>query len=129
MRPIDADALIEKFNEKASIAEALMDETKAERFRIFCLLADAVEQMPTVDVAPTVDADPAKSGEWIGTESDELVCSRCGKEAPYVSHFKETFDYDWDENLVSTGYEETKEYQRTKYCPNCGARMKEADYE
>lgn len=49
MRLIDADALIEKFNEKASIAEALMDETTAERFRIFCLLADAVEQMPTVD--------------------------------------------------------------------------------
>lgn len=79
--------------------------------------------------APTVDAVPAKSGEWIETESDELVCSRCGKEAPYISHFQETFDYDWDENLVSTGYEETRDYQRTKYCPNCGARMKEADYE
>lgn len=54
MRIIDADALIEKFNEKASIAEALMDETTAERFRIFCLLADAVEQMPTVDAVPVI---------------------------------------------------------------------------
>lgn len=31
---------------------------------------------------------PEKSGEWIETESDELVCSHCGKEAPYVSHFQ-----------------------------------------
>lgn len=60
MRPIDADALIEKFNEKASIAEALMDETKAERFRIFCLLADAVEQMPTVDAVPVVRCQECK---------------------------------------------------------------------
>ena len=129
MRLIDADALIEKFNEKASIAEALIDETTAERFRIFCLLADAVEQMPTVDAVPTVDEVPAESGEWVRTDWDGLVCSNCLEEAPYVSHFKETFDYDRNENLVSTGYEETKEYQRTKYCPNCGARMKKADYE
>ena len=75
------------------------------------------------------DVVPATRGEWVGTDWAELVCSNCLEEAPYVSHFKETFDYDRDENLVSTGYEETKEYQRTKYCPNCGARMKEANYE
>lgn len=117
MRLINADALIEKFNEKASIAEALMDETKAERFRIFCLLADAVEQMPTVDPVP------AKSGEWILTDFDGLACSNCMEEAPYVSHFQGEFDYDYDGALVSIGYKETKDYQRTKYCPNCGARM------
>lgn len=89
----------------------------------YALLADAVEQMPTVDPVP------AKSGEWILTDFDGLACSNCMEEAPYVSHFQGEFDYDYDGALVSIGYKETKDYQRTKYCPNCGARMKEADYE
>lgn len=72
---------------------------------------------------------PAKSGEWILTDFDGLACSNCMEEAPYVSHFQGEFDYDYDGALVSIGYKETKDYQRTKYCPNCGARMKEADYE
>lgn len=49
MRLIDGDALIEKFNEKADMAECLVDARTAERFATFCALADAVEEMPTVD--------------------------------------------------------------------------------
>ena len=49
MRPIDGDALIEKFNEKVDMAECLIDAKTAERFATFCALADAVEEMPTVD--------------------------------------------------------------------------------
>ena len=49
MRLIDADALIEKFNEKTDMAECLIDARTAERFATFCALADAVEEMPTVD--------------------------------------------------------------------------------
>lgn len=54
MRLIDADALIEKFNESANMAECLVDKRTAERFATFCALADAVEQMPTVDAVPVI---------------------------------------------------------------------------
>ena len=66
-----------------------------------------------------------KHGVWIedGYEEIPCVCSNCGVEAPYTSQFHETFDYDWEENLQTTGYEETREYDRTDYCPNCGAKM------
>lgn len=49
MRLIDGDALIEKFNEKVDMAKCLIDAKTAERFATFCALADAVEEMPTVD--------------------------------------------------------------------------------
>ena len=54
MRLIDGDALIEKFNEKADMAECLIDARTAERFATFCALADAVEEMPTTDAVPVV---------------------------------------------------------------------------
>lgn len=54
MRLIDANALIEKFNEKTDMAECLIDARTAERFATFCALADAVEEMPTVDAEVVV---------------------------------------------------------------------------
>ena len=54
MRLIDADALIEKFNEKTDMVECLVDARTAERFATFCALADAVEEMPTVDAEVVV---------------------------------------------------------------------------
>lgn len=54
MRLIDGDALIEKFNEKTDMAECLVDARTAERFATFCALADAVEEMPTIDAVPVV---------------------------------------------------------------------------
>lgn len=54
MRLIDADALIGKFNEKVDMAECLVNERTAERFATFCALADAVEEMPTVDAEVVV---------------------------------------------------------------------------
>ena len=95
MRLIDADALIEKFNEKVNMAECLIDARTAERFATFCALSDAVEQMPTVDVAPVVH------GRWNPTETpfmNECVdCSICGYRTCWgINH---------------------------KFCPNCGAKM------
>lgn len=55
VRLIDGDALIEKFNEKVDMAECLIDARTAERFATFCALADAVEEMPTVDVEKISD--------------------------------------------------------------------------
>lgn len=72
MRPIDGDALIEKFNEKFDMAECLVDARTAERFATFCALADAVEEMPTVSAEVVVRCKDCKhSWEDIGG----LCCS------------------------------------------------------
>lgn len=65
MRLIDADALIEKFNEKANMAECLVDERTAERFATFYALSDAVEQMPTVDAVPVIRCKDCTFGHYI----------------------------------------------------------------
>ena len=71
MRLIDADALIEKFNEKCDMATVLVDEKTAERFHTFCVLADAV------DNAPTIDAEPVRHGHWKITKDGAAWCSAC----------------------------------------------------
>lgn len=72
MRLIDGDALIEKFNEKTDLAECLVDARAAKRFATFCALADAVEEMPTVDAEVVVRCKDCKhSWEDIGG----LCCS------------------------------------------------------
>lgn len=65
MRLIDADALIEKFNEKVNMAECLVDERTAERFATFCALSDAVEQMPTVDAVQVIRCKDCTFGRYI----------------------------------------------------------------
>lgn len=60
MRLIDGDALIEKFNEKTDLAECLVDARAAKRFATFCALADAVEEMPTVDAEVVVRCKDCK---------------------------------------------------------------------
>ena len=65
MRLIDADALIEKFNEKVNMAECLIDARTAERFATFCALSDAVEQMPTVDAVPVIRCKDCTFGHYI----------------------------------------------------------------
>lgn len=72
MRLIDGDALIEKFNEKTDMAECLVDARTAERFATFCALADAVEEMPTVDAEVVVRC---KDCEYSCDEISYLCCS------------------------------------------------------
>ena len=72
MRLIDGDALIEKFNEKVDMAECLVDARTAERFATFCALADAVEEMPTVDAEVVVRC---KDCEYSYDEISYLCCS------------------------------------------------------
>jgi hypothetical protein len=75
--------------------------------------------------APAADVQEIKHGEWIEDSYYDIpcVCSCCGAEAQYTSTFKETFDYDWEKNLCPTGYEEIREYIKTPFCSNCGAKM------
>ncbi len=79
----------------------------------------------SIENAPAADVQEIKHGEWIesGYYDIPCVCSCCGAEAQYTSTFKETFDYDWEENLCPTGYEEIREYIKTPFCSNCGAKM------
>ena len=60
MRLIDGDSLIEKFNEKVNMEECLIDERTAERFATFCALADAVEEMPTIEAEVVVQCRDCK---------------------------------------------------------------------
>lgn len=95
MRLIDADALIEQFNEKCDMATVLVDEKTAERFYTFCILADAVED------APTIDTEPVRHGHWVLHTYEGFplyYCSMCDNPRPH---------------------------KRDNYCPKCGAKMDE----
>lgn len=81
MRPIDADALLERYGEPC------------HSFR------DVIEDMPTLDVAPTVH------GEWI---INDIVVDNNGRtmpDWPMCSKCRQKSDLEWD------------------YCPRCGAKM------
>ena len=88
-------------------------------------MADLTSLRELLEDTPTADVVEVRHGKWIedGYYDIPCVCSVCGAEAQYTSRFEETFDYDWEENLQSTGYEEIKEYIRTPYCSHCGAKM------
>lgn len=73
---------------------------------------DALEAASTQ--APTIDAVPVKRGRWISlTECANagVYCSVCNKKV-----YKE--DYAWCNK---------RNKMRSNYCPNCGAKMDEAD--
>lgn len=87
-------------------------------------LYKATDIYNVIKSAPTADVVEVRHGKWLEDEYNETTyCSECKEEALYNSTFELQFDYDWEENLVPCGYEEHKEYIRTKYCPNCGAKM------
>ena len=88
-------------------------------------IEEHIRKLGCMDFIARADVQEIKHGEWVEDSYCDIpcVCSCCGAEAQYISTFEETFDYDWEENLCPTGYEETREYIRTPFCSNCGARM------
>ena len=110
----DADKL------KKSMERMLCTGKEPDKERYTCDVVCCV-----IDEAPSVDAEPVIHAKWIedGYYGKPSVCSHCGEEASYVSTFRELIDYDWDENPISLGYEEDREYVLTKWCPHCGAKM------
>lgn len=81
MRLIDADALLEKYNVKdTNIAECLTDKKMARAFERFCIIADAVEEQPTVYAVPVVRCEKCRYGIKAHGISDGWVL--CAK--PYV---------------------------------------------
>lgn len=71
---------------------------------------------------PTIEAEPVRHGRWIEKPpyADEtvkglefqIVCSRCDEQNASIT---------FDENSVPIA----KTFYRTRFCPNCGADMRE----
>lgn len=54
---------------------------------------------------PTTDAEPVKRGSWVSESQDSAIyCSECGDSA------------------LLNGCED---YEKSNYCPNCGAKMED----
>ena len=81
-------------------------DADALKFDIMCVYGSNPKYLNWLNHAPTVDAAPAKTGTWAVEHDPNDVpfmqtkyrCSACGG---------------WNT------------YGKTKYCPNCGARMVE----
>ena len=62
---------------------------------------DKARIIDEINYQPTLDVEPVRHGKWIYTGFMEVKCSDCGN----VFH----------------------ELEDTNYCPNCGAKMDEAE--
>lgn len=104
MRLIDADVLKKSMCEICDIRHENNDE------RLKCRFIENVNNAPTVDAIPVIHAD------WIEVEPEhnfdntKIVCSNCKEPNRYPT---------FNENYEVISYT----YDRTKYCPNCGAMM------
>ena len=116
---IEREALLAELEDEIDFVSPFYNAEQNQYFTmgLWCAYRDA-QRFPAADVVEV------RHGEWLEDEYNETTyCSECKEEALYNSTFELQFDYDWEENLVPCGYEEHKEYIRTKYCPNCGAKM------
>ena len=84
MRLIDADAL----REKAQWME--MSDNQGINFDVRAV------SVSSIDLAPTIEAEPMRHGYWIEGRDGSCMCSECGKVSRY-----------------EIGY----------YCSKCGAKM------
>lgn len=117
MRPIDADEL-EKY-----MTDIMPENTSSAYIKgIIEILTHLINFIRKE--MPTIEAEPVRHGRWIEKPpySDEtvkglefqIVCSRCDEQNSSIT---------FDENSVPIA----KTFYRTKFCPNCGARM-DADH-
>ena len=95
MRLIDADALLE---EMVGITDGWLKPPKDWKW-----YEDSVRN------APTIEAEPVKHGQWMESKIGDIKCAECGAFALEAV----------TGCLVNRHYESV----RSKYCPNCGARM------
>ena len=55
MRPIDADALLEKLNDiNVTLVSALIEEQRTVAFYVHCKVVEEIEKMPTIDAVDVV---------------------------------------------------------------------------
>ncbi len=95
MRPIDADALLQRIENWDRQLRSYTHYTDRIVCNVLCGVVDEIEDMDTLDYAPV------KRGEWV-TKPDgfipaDIYCSECGKRYNF--------------------------FYNPNYCPNCGAKM------
>lgn len=77
---------------------------------------DVIKNAPAADVQPVVDT------ENMATVSDEFICKKCG--IYLIDYSKVVMDEDND------GYIDEQHYEyEPKFCPECGAKVKDGDAE
>lgn len=109
MRLIDRDRLIDILTDADATGFAGNCEGCTDIDCLNCIIDDVIE------TAPTIEAEPVRHGKWILSEEKidaftkilTLKCSECGY---------------WRRR--SHGL-----FDRTNYCPNCGAKMDGGDEE
>jgi ribosomal protein S27AE len=92
---------------------ALRDAHKADQFTGDLLHWTGIKAM--LESIPSAEPEP-KNGTWIDEKinsyTSRTYCSECGSSAPFV--------YESDDYYGNHAHGETA---KTKFCPNCGARM------
>lgn len=65
-----------------------------------------------------IRCEERKAGEWIKMSDCDGIywaCSECGEDIPRAPHYNPQFDL----------FPRLKSIEKTNYCPNCGADMRE----
>lgn len=136
-RLIDANALISD----SRICGNCKDYELCDGNIAFCPNASARR---AINDAPTVDADPAKYGQWKMREKDKLIptgeiavseghiLSKTGLDKPFtlqsanIIKIKEHRTIKMPYCSICGNYGDD-EYDKTPYCPYCGAKMDKED--
>lgn len=104
MRLIDADKLLADNGMGVICSACEQNEYECGYYHDYTLM----DFCNMVDIAPTVDAVPARHGFWVIADADkgEYICSVCGETDTDCS------DRYSNHNVFGQNY-----------CPNCGAKM------
>lgn len=132
MRLIDGDALQETIKQQLCVCD--------DPSRMDCIVCSVGDCLMFIDEAPTIEAEPVKHGRWVIREKDKLVPT--GKIAVSEGHILHKTSLDEPFTLQSANIIQIKkhrtvkipycsicrnygddEYDKTPYCPYCGAKM------
>ena len=110
MRLIDTDKLLEK-------TECLFkDLNSTEDYMGIGYNHGVGDSIAIIKNAPTIEAEPVKHGKWVKMSDADgyyYACSECGEELYREWIFDREFDL----------FPKKKTIDKTRYCPNCGAKM------
>ena len=116
------DYLIERDNQFAKMCDGDDDYS---RQRKYCFEADALAYglcKNVMDYYLVKDVQPVVDTENMATVSDEFICKKCG--IYLKDYIKVVMDEDND------GYIDGQHYDyEPKFCPECGAKVKDGDTE
>ena len=110
VRLIDADALKEYVREQTNLP--------LPKDRLYMVVPIEGFITTLIDNAPTIEAEPTKHGRWligVGENGEPIgtYCSECG--------------WSWERNIAAIQLNKVLSRIETPRCPNCGAKMDEAE--